>query len=83
MTGAPFLLLSFPPDIADTKQYRYEKCDPQNPNYWWGGGPEYALADEGISALESAPALESISAPQAEVASKVDSPESTESSYGM
>ncbi|EJK63174.1 hypothetical protein THAOC_16186 [Thalassiosira oceanica] len=63
----------------------YEKCDPKNSNYWWGGEPEYALAAESTSALDSAaapPALESISAPQAEVSGKVDSPESTESSYG-
>jgi len=64
----------------------YEKCDPKNPNYWWGGEPEFALADEGTSALESAaapPASESFSAPQANIASKVDATaESTESSYG-
>ena len=69
------------------KRYRYEKCDPKNPNYWWGGEPEFALADEGTSALESAaapPASESFSAPQANIASKVDATaESTESSYGM
>jgi len=60
----------------------YEKCDPKNSNYWWGGEPEFALAAESTSALDAPPALESISAPQAEVSGKVDSPESTESSYG-